>query len=1852
MWVQNSDTGKWGRDSEKLNKDIYNVLRQELDKMRFYSKCFDGTSYLPINNLDDIYDKIKFVDGKSWYHGVSTYSVPASGDIPITPSTQEAYDEYLLEDGMTIKNLFTDEKVINNSIDNYLEVDLISTEELNDLTGEKKGLFIDGIRVKEGHRVLIKDQKTFVTLGNTIDPDTYFDGNYYIVDEDVTTTEYFFYNFENGIYTFTNNRLVRTDDLENYETNMRYSVVSKLGEENFDRQFHLSRLKTGYYPLTKDNEPIEFLEKHNWVLRNQLEYQNVLEVNYHDVLKHNIEIVGSYSIPERTVAVGEFGSIITNQNDVSVVIKNKFKSDLMAIDDVDGYYWACGENGTLLKVSKVDFSIEYINLDTLHTLNSISFFNNSRGVAVGDYNTIYYTFNGGVSWKKIEIGGYEDLIFNKCLYYSLDTFYVVGNNGIFLEFIFNSGQWTVNNRKPLKKVDANDEFFVVQNIRDIIPTNFNSWNLNYSFATSSVIDSNKEALLMVGDDNTIFFYDINNFVSNEDYLFLSIENNDNINYLGNLKTVAKRNNDIYMHSEDKGLTFKLDMNDFDSLNSDSNILTGTSSLLIEVDELTGDYNKLFNYNDNELILAGDNSVLQGYTYSLNKYDLDPNFGDNFNSKMLFLDYDVASKTNFFNNDSEYRLPSSFYHATYPTLGATLLAVNSLDGELSWLDYMKDENKNFRYNTALTTVNEVLISTTFSSYVAGGSESNTVIITDGTYVTNNLNDITNLAPGFISPTYSIVAPTSSYGLYLYDNLMILKSDTAITNASPGEVFKMDCSLISGEFVVNRIEDFGTDRYLYFYSNFTEYITNELNIISGSISFINLNRFEEADTIGLVENFNSHPIHDGYEAKYLKEVNEDVTVNSITLDFPNGVDVYTNWLLDGTFVNETEFVYSLSPTESTSASYSIRTNNPGTYSYIETPEVSGVDNIQFFYSWGGAGQNFTSGSYSTIEVQGLSASVWNTLSTINIPGALSTTGLEYNLPIVDDYSKFRLKMYESEGWTVLPGTGPTVSQYIKIDDFTISSNTNITVALDTYGLSYSSIDAIQIDALFNEKTAYYNLQAEVEFEGVFNKIENMEYTNAFLDFGFYPMFNLEDYLYNVNPTVFVPSKVFGAMPVYNGLPYGNAGINITSNKITFNTGYKFEYDTFWKNTFVDVTVYGYSTETTEKALVLKKYYSEEDDRYVIELSKEINEPLNSTSIDISSRRTLAEISSDLKELNNIHKGESEVSYGSNLFYNLENELNFKFSTENYAKIFLSDADIKLNISYIVYFDSKNQLSMNVIDLGEEVNLEISNIDNYFGNVQIWTTEPHKLSVGDYVFVDDTDKIYGGVHIVKMILNENKFVSESAFIGAATIGGTLQHFIFDEYLNYEPTDIIDVGIDKKGKIAVDIKPENIVENNDETVSLVDLDLSNYKFKLIDNLSVIDISKNYKWILEAEIENALIGQDEEGNLQWYEGIWHCGRWFGGKWFSGTWLEGQWYDGEWYSVEVKSNPISASPNLKATDVSFSTWFGGDWRGGTWFNGTHHKGDWYDGEWKNGLWTNGQFHQGIWRNGEFSGGTWIQGIWENGRLNCDSDLSIWVDGVWNGGDFECGIWKNGQFNQLDGRVSRFGTKSTNSRKSIWETGKWFGGEFHSLLNIDDEGNTIPSESHKFSVWQTGTWNNGQWYGGTSYHMNWNSGTWHDGVLREIGVVGLFHSNYVYVDSNTESTLLLRGLWNFNRNETFWLIDNQDGVNTVLGSNDTPVKYLVKGVNQLEATKPGEEDLTEIYVYKDLSGIPGFGYTYNPNPPNVGWYADPIAVSNHSLVAFFQKVDWKSGLWQNGIFDGDYFRGGMWMNGVFLSGNWS
>jgi len=1732
MWSQNLNTTKWEEKKDILPKKVYNSLRQDLEDHRFYSKCLDGTSYLPINNLNDVYDIFRYdsFDNLEWFID-SSYSTD-SGDLPINETTIDTYKKYYTEYGFTLKNLFTPKRTIDDSISNFLDVDVSTTQPIEFLTNSKPGLRIDTIRLKNNQRVLVKDQQTTVTLPNTTDPDTYFQGNYYIINVDTNTTTYFFYNSENGIYKFINNSLVKENDLEVYDDVIRYSIYVKLGDENRENQYHLSRLKNGFYPLTGNNEPIEFLNRKNWLLRNKVEYQNILDVDIYDSLKHDSQTLTDNSIiSKRSVYVGEFGSILIHQDehtnpDFSTnpgylnIIENKVKNDLFSIEQTDNYYWMVGEKGTILKVNKVDFSIKFVDLDILNNLNSISFFNQLRGIIVGDFNQIWYTFNGGNKWTKLDISEFENFKYNKVIFNGLNEAIIVGDNGVLIELTYNGNSWESDFKKPIRKESINEEFDLVRNLNDIIEIETNTWTLSYINSNTNTIKTNKKFYLIVGDGNLLMVYDKNNFVSEHEFLFLKIDQNVN-----NIDNVLNIGDDIYITADNH---YRFNLSIFINIDNISNeVFTSTQISLIS----SNGYNNISKFN-NEIELVGDNLTLEYYDSSSISLPVlsfpsrtNTIFEDKLKSKLLFLDYDMGSKLNFFGDDLEYRLPNEddISVCIGTSSGQSTIELTSLSGETSWVDYHRDRLKDFEYGTALSTSNEVLYNTEFRY---GSTSSATYSNIDAT---NNFNDVEDLLNS--NPTASTNA---TYQVFMYDRYTIFS--TTNTDYELGDIIEMDCDTSIGKFMVIKLILVGSVQYVYMRTDFNETITNDIIQTNQTITFKNLNVYE--DQLDFVSSFNNH---------YL--------------------------------------------------------------------------------------------------------------------------GISYKAILGDPYSS------------------PTLS----CNDITFQPR-------------------------YDEKNAYYNLAIQIE-DTTFSNLIQLEYSQLFLNFKYTAIYNILDYLNNINP-LFISTKEFLTMPQFTNIPVSNSGVVININKISFHPDLKFEWESLWEKTFIDVNIDG---DITEKCFILKKYYDSDVDRYIVDLHKEINSPLSPSNISILSRRTLGEVSSDLNEINNIQTNIKNSTSGSFTVY--EKELNFKFNTDSYAKILLSDIDIKDNLTAIMFTDYKNEVSLNIVDLQKQrnLNIDIDSIPTTDGiKAKVITQVPHNLNVGDEVIIDNGD--YIGFQTIRSIISTTQFVINANFTIISS--SSMKIPLFDPYLSYIPSDIIDVGIDAKSKISVAIDPNNILENPDNTLSIINLDLNNYKFNLIDGLYLDIISQNYPWILEAEITGATIGIDDNGPI-FYSGIWHCGRWFEGTWYSGIWLSGQWYGGEWNSNKVNLTKISAKVDTNTISEEFSQWFGGNYHGGVWNGGTWYNGRWINGVWNNGTWFFGRWDQGIWEDGEFKSGTWIFGTWNGGKFNSTQGESIWIDGIWNGGDFESGTWLNGKFTQKNGNISRFGTNPTNSRKAIWKSGGFFLGEFHSILR---EGN-LTSLNHKYTLWETGKWSNGTWYGGTCFNILWNNGTWKDGISKGIDILEAYDNYY------GEGTLKLSGVYNFNRNDEFHIIDNIDPTNNwqSLGTNDNPKSYLVKDI-EIESINNTETN-TYITLYDTLSSIPtqplatveitsgnngdvidiyhtsilptnsiasvlfnvnslqtandiveeinsnSIGFTafndygngeevtitklqeassYNGTllvldttatfiSTNFGGGSGTYSTIESTVVSRFKGADWENGLWYNGIFEGDVFRSGMWVNGSFLGG---
>jgi hypothetical protein len=147
-----------------------------------------------------------------------------------------------------------------------------------------------------------------------------------------------------------------------------------------------------------------------------------------------------------------------------------------------------------------------------------------------------------------------------------------------------------------------------------------------------------------------------------------------------------------------------------------------------------------------------------------------------------------------------------------------------------------------------------------------------------------------------------------------------------------------------------------------------------------------------------------------------------------------------------------------------------------------------------------------------------------------------------------------------------------------------------------------------------------------------------------------------------------------------------------------------------------------------------------------------------------------------------------------------------------------------------------------------------------------------------------------------------------------------------------------------------------------------------LYRNGLTLDIIKDkYPWLLEAEIENAIIGQNEDGFV-WYGGDWKNGTFASGAWGGGTFWDGI-FDGKTWKNGVFYDGTFAG----------ETWERGGFHGGT-FAGGIWEGGWFDNK---GIFAGGTWKDGYWENGTWEGGTWIKGkIWDE-QLNdfVESDVN-------------------------------------------------------------------------------------------------------------------------------------------------------------------------------------------------------------------------------------------------------------------------
>jgi len=879
MWIFDENFKKWTYKDDVITKDAFESYQQEQSSFRFYSKCLSGATFLPVNNLDSIYDILDNDNNKDWYISPVSGSIYSKTSFPFenpAPITIDNSDDFYIKNNseysLTLKNKFTPERLIKESIDNFLTVDVATVESI-DLTNPPDR--IDGVRLIENHRILIKNQTSSSILPINTDPNLVFKGNFEVVEVFGSTIEYRFFDETNGIYQFKSGQFVKQNDLDDYKKAIRYSVSVKLGDINRDKQFHLSRLRSGYYPVP--GEPIEFVEKKNWLLRNRLDYNNIFDLNLYDVIAHGTQSYNfqgiTYSIPERVIAVGEFGSIINNQFGISNIISNNYKVNLRNITQTQIYYWIVGDGGLLLRIRKHDFDVRKIELNTLSNLKSIDFFNDLNGVLVGDINTIIITNNGGFTWERIKIDAFDAFRFNKVLYKKSNRFYVAGDNGVFINFTRDLSGWTAFKRRISRFEDSEDDYILVDDINDMIYTEINTWGLSYSFKnTPTSID--KEIIIMTTNDSKIIIHDLNSsipFTTEFFYLTLNKDYGDIINI-----TRRSNTNDIFFTAID-GI-FKLDLSTFDLVGINDPLSNSIiSSQSVSIDKVSDIFtNTLLDYNDN-LIIVGNNSIFEKSSYSqtMSFSQMDPQFDSRLKSRMLFLDYDIGAKLNFFTDEGEYRLPNSI-SLTFVNSNIDITTITQ--SEVNWFTYWQDRQMTFEYHTpnAISDQTKVLMSSFFTYNQSIQKERIT-----GADVINTLSAIQNLAPNLGNPNssrfYGIQTITetanTNFKLYLYDYLMIYRV-AASYSVKKGDVIRLESSLISHNFIVNKILTFGNNKYIYMFTDFNQSIITDM-LRQNPIFITNLNTFSNISDF--FDNFKNHPISIGYSINRKSNTEIEIKAN---------------------------------------------------------------------------------------------------------------------------------------------------------------------------------------------------------------------------------------------------------------------------------------------------------------------------------------------------------------------------------------------------------------------------------------------------------------------------------------------------------------------------------------------------------------------------------------------------------------------------------------------------------------------------------------------------------------------------------------------------------------------------------------------------------------------------------------------------------------------------------------------------------------------------------------------------------------------------------------------------------------
>lgn len=111
-------------------------------------------------------------------------------------------------------------------------------------------------------------------------------------------------------------------------------------------------------------------------------------------------------------------------------------------------------------------------------------------------------------------------------------------------------------------------------------------------------------------------------------------------------------------------------------------------------------------------------------------------------------------------------------------------------------------------------------------------------------------------------------------------------------------------------------------------------------------------------------------------------------------------------------------------------------------------------------------------------------------------------------------------------------------------------------------------------------------------------------------------------------------------------------------------------------------------------------------------------------------------------------------------------------------------------------------------------------------------------------------------------------------------------------------------------------MISQNILTIDISNIDFNSTKFRMVGSLTLDKVKIKYNWIFNAQIKDAIIGENQNG-LVWYSGTWISGTWEYGTWYSGTFLDGRWKGGDVYSYDIDMKQLlNGNFYIIRTDIS------------------------------------------------------------------------------------------------------------------------------------------------------------------------------------------------------------------------------------------------------------------------------------------------------------------------------------------------